>query len=811
MNAYEKLGVFYLGRVADRQSGALTQDYLLYDSRDLLTHAVCVGMTGSGKTGLCLALLEEAAIDGIPVIAIDPKGDLGNILLTFPDLSPEEFRPWVSEEEARRKGMTADDFARSEATRWRQGLAEWDQDGERIRLLLSSAETALYTPGSTAGIPLSILDSFTAPPPSLRTDLEPLRERASTLTAGLLGLLGIAADPIRSREHILIANILEQSWMSGKDLSLSSLIQAIQSPPMPRIGVFDLESFFPASDRLQLAMMMNNLLAAPGFASWMEGASLNIGDILHTPQGRPRISVFSIAHLSDNERMFFVTLLFNQVLGWARAQSGTASLRAVLYMDEIFGFLPPVEEPPSKRPLLTLLKQARAFGLGIVLATQNPIDLDYKALSNAGTWFIGRLQTERDRDRLLDGLAGRLGSGQAQPDAQDTSQILSSLKSRTFLMHNVHEEQPVLFGTRWTLSYLAGPLTRAQIRLLSGERQAGPVPVPAATVPQPAPPEMTQASAVKPSVPPGLRELFASPVRPPLPGSQVVHRPFLFASARIRIVNNKYGITSSEETRHILGLEPNLIQAPWDQATELTAGMAEPASQAHSPGLFSALPTRLLQQRSLDGAMKGYLDWLYRRFQIILWKSEIFRLVSRPGESERDFRVRLQQTAREKRDFEVDKLRQKYAARIDTLRRQLQRASERQAREQEQYNEQKTSTAIAVGSTLLSALFGRKTLSVGTLGRAGTAARQASRISRERQDVQRADDEIRLVQQQIEEVERQLRQASDEISRICDPMTETLQEIVIRPAKADFLLQSFGILWVPFACSESAPPEQLYP
>jgi hypothetical protein len=812
MKAYEKLGLFYLGKVIDRQSNALTSDYLMYDSRDLLTHAVCVGMTGSGKTGLCLAALEEAAIDGIPVIAIDPKGDLGNLLLTFPGLSPAEFRPWVNEEEAQRKGMSVEEFAASEAQRWRQGLAEWDEDGDRIRLLQSSAETALYTPGSTAGISVSIVDSFSAPAPALPSDLEPLRDRASTLTAGLLGLLGIAADPLRSREHILIASILEQAWLAGKDLTLASLIQAIQSPPLQRVGVFDLESFYPSTDRLQLAMMMNNLLAAPGFASWMEGETLDISRLLHNRQGKPRTCIFSIAHLSDNERMFFVTLLLNQILGWARSQAGTTSLRAVLYMDEIFGFLPPVVEPPSKRPLMTLLKQARAYGLGVVLATQNPVDLDYKALSNAGTWFIGRLQTERDRDRLLDGLSGTLGGGATQISSQESAQIISSLKNRVFLMHTVHEDHPVLFGTRWALSYLAGPLTRAQIRQLTEGQEVESAPAPQAPVTVEARAvDLSQAATDRIPLPAGLKELFAPLARPAAIPGEVTHHPFLYAAAKVQIVNNKYSIASSEVVQHILELEPNMVQAPWIQALPLTAGFEDLARVAPQDAQYLPLPTRLLQEKPLDGAMKGYIDFLYRQWPIRLWKSNTFKLVSQPGEAERDFRVRLQQLAREKRDFELDKLRQRYAVKVNSLQRQLLRAQERQAREQDQYTEQKASTVIALGSTLLGALIGRKAISTGTLGRATTAARQASRISREKQDIQRAEEEVRTVQQQLQEIDEQVRQESDQISLAYDPQAETLQEIVIRPAKADILLQTFGILWVPFLHSPAGKAEQLFP
>src|SRR6266850_3940884 len=470
---FEKLGAFYLGRPYDPTTKAAEPGLILYDSKDLVTHAVCVGMTGSGKTGLCIDLLEEAALDGIPAIAIDPKGDLTNLMLAFPDLRPQDFRPWINEDDARAKSMSPDDYATQQAKLWKDGLASWGQDGDRIRRLKDAADFAIYTPGSSAGIPISIVASFAAPAHAVRDDSELLRDRVTTTASSLLGLLGIAADPIQSREHILLANLFTKAWSAGEDLDLSALITQIQTPPLTRVGALDLESFYPAKERAQLAVKMNNLLASPGFTAWLEGVPLDIGQLLRSESGKPRVAIISIAHLSETERMFFVSLLLNQVLDWVRSQSGTTSLRAILYMDEIFGFFPPVAEPPSKRPLLTLLKQARAFGLGIMLTTQNPVDLDYKGLANTGTWFLGRLQTERDRARVLDGLEGASASAHAEFDKAKIGALLSGLSQRIFLMNNVHEDAPVVFESRWAMSYLRGPLTRDQIkRLMDGKRPA---------------------------------------------------------------------------------------------------------------------------------------------------------------------------------------------------------------------------------------------------------------------------------------------------------------------------------------------------
>lgn len=404
MNNFEKLGAFYLGKVVDSDSNQLNDELLLYDSRDLTTHAICVGMTGSGKTGLCITMLEEAAIDGIPAIAIDPKGDLGNMLLSFPDLKPSDFKPWINEGEASRQGFSSDEYSKQVSETWRNGLKKWDQDPSRIKRFRDSVDMSIYTPGSQSGLPVMALRSFDAPPPEIRSDSDGFRERILSAVSGLLGLLGIEVDPIRSRDHILVSNILTHCWREGKNLDLPELIGYVQDPPIQKIGVFDIEAFYPKKERFELAILLNNLMASPGFATWLEGEPLNIQRFLYTPEGKPRLSVFSIAHLSEPERMFFVTLLLNEMVSWMRTQPGTSSLRALLYIDEIFGYFPPTANPPSKTPMLTLLKQARAYGLGVVLSTQNPVDLDYKGLSNTGTWLIGKLQTEQDRNRLLEGI-----------------------------------------------------------------------------------------------------------------------------------------------------------------------------------------------------------------------------------------------------------------------------------------------------------------------------------------------------------------------------------------------------------------------
>src|SRR5690349_9066987 len=584
MQDFEKLGVFYLGRPFDLAAKKPKDALLLYDSKDLVTHAVCVGMTGSGKTGLCLSLLEEAAIDGIPAIIIDPKGDLSNLLLTFPNLAPQDFAPWVNEGDAQKKGLSTDAYAAQQADLWKTGLAEWGQDGDRIKRLRDAADFRIYTPGSNAGIPVSILKSFTAPPETIRQDSELLGERINTTVTSLLGLVGIDADPIRSREHILISNILSQEWSAGRDLDIGGLIQKIQTPSITKIGVMDLDSFFPSGDRFQLAMALNNLLASPSFAAWMEGEPLDIQSILYTPAGKPRHAIFSIAHLGDAERMFFVSLLLNQMLGWMRAQSGTTSLRAILYMDEIFGYFPPVANPPSKLPLLTILKQGRAFGLGVVLTTQNPVDLDYKGLANAGTWFIGRLQTERDKDRMLEGLEGiAAGSGQ-KFDRQEMEQLLAGLSTRIFLMNNTHDERPEVFETRWTMSYLRGPLTRTQIKsLMDPVKQGTPQPV-AAT---PAPTSVPQSD--KPVLPPEIPQYYI-PIRSSS-HTRLTYHPMLLGAAQVH-----YTDSTTIDLRLLAEISDGPIAVDWNTATPIGVAIEDLQSEPEEQAGYGELPPAATRQ-----------------------------------------------------------------------------------------------------------------------------------------------------------------------------------------------------------------------
>ena len=816
MEDFEKLGAFYLGRPYDLATRSAVPAPLMYDSRDLLTHAVCVGMTGSGKTGLCIGLLEEALIDGIPAIVIDPKGDLANLALTFPTLDGPAFAPWVDADEALRAGQDVEAFAAAQAERWKTGLAGWGQDGERVRTLRESAEVTIYTPGSSAGVPVSILKSFAVPPAAVLGDRDLLRERLQTTVTSLLGLAGIAADPLQSREHILLARILETAWLAGNDVDLVGLIQQIQSPPVSRIGALDLDAFYPAKERFTLAMALNNLLAAPGFDQWLTGAALDVGAFLRTPSGKPRAAIFSIAHLSDAERMFFVSLLLNEVLGWVRTQSGTTSLRALLYMDEIFGYFPPVANPPSKEPLLLLLKQARAYGLGVVLATQNPVDLDYKGLANTGTWFIGRLQTERDKARVLEGLEG--ASGTTGFDRRRMEELIAGLGSRVFLMHNVHEQAPITFETRWTLSYLRGPMTRSHIKQLTAsptgvavddaatgrvapERSGAGAGTTTATntgrvsaVTEGPPPVTTlpDGADAPPVLPPGVTAMFL-PARESPATSPATYRPVLYAAALVRIVDRKRQIAETLPVQAVIPLQAGASPLAFDRAALVDVPPEDLESAPRGPARYADIPPAATVPRNHDKWRRDVATWLYDTQAVTLEEHVASGVHSRPGESPAAFAARLADALRALRDAKVDGIRKKYAARIATQQDRVRRAEQQLGKQQEEVTSSTGSAILTAATGVFGALFGRRTFSATNAGRLGSAARGAGRVIKEKQDVTRAQETLAAEQGKLAD----LRAAVEaEIAALAESESAELQPLVVRPRKADITVTATTLAWV---------------
>ena len=792
--SYEKLGVFYLGREYDPKSQALG-DELLYDSRDLTTHAVCIGMTGSGKTGLCLSLLEEAAIDGVPAIAIDPKGDIGNLLLTFPDLEAADFQPWVDAGEASRKSQSVEDFASATAEAWRKGLAEWNQDSARIQRLRDAAEVAIYTPGSNSGRPLSILRSFTAPDAATSSDATALKERIGSAVAGLLGLLGIDADPIKSREYILISAILDAAWRKGRSPDLAAIIQAVQKPPFDKVGVFDLESFYPAKERMELALRVNGLLASPGFEAWLEGEALDIQKLLYTDAGKPRVAIISIAHLNDAERMFVVTLIANELVAWMRRQSGTTSLRAVFYMDEVFGYFPPSAMPPSKLPLLTLMKQARAFGLGVVLATQNPVDLDYKGLGNAGTWFIGRLQTERDKNRVIEGLLGTEAAGGM--DRAGLEALMSSLTQRTFLMRNVHDDVPVMFRTRWALSYLRGPLTLAEIKRLTdgaGRRASSASAAAGATAgtPSDGPASASTAAAAssRPVVQAGVTERF---VRAGAGATAVTYQPRIGARVRAHFVDAKAGMNAWEESYYLAPLGKD---APdWSQAAVIAEPGPEWDDEPRRDGGFADVPAAALSSRNHRAWSNALEDHVYRTASLDVMSCPALKINAAPGGTESEFRAHITQALREKRDAAVDALRARFASKLATLEDRERRAEQKLERERTQASSETMSSALSVGGSLLGALFGGRRSSA--MRKASTAARSVGRASKERADVAHAEADMEALKDQVAAMHAELESEIRRIEAEFDPNTIRVEIVPVRPKKADIAIEDMALVWCP--------------
>lgn len=808
---YEKLGAFYLGREVTEGDLTPTDRPLLYDSSDLTTHAVIVGMTGSGKTGLGIGLIEEAAIDGVPVLAIDPKGDLGNLALTFPHLRAEDFAPWVDEREAGKAGLDVSAYAAQQADAWRAGLESWGQDGARIERLRAAATVSVYTPGSSAGRPVSVLRSFAAPGAAVLEDNDLMSDRLSATATGLLALLGMDPDPL-GREHILLSTLLDHAWRRGSDMSIADLIRGVQEPPFRHIGVMDLDTVFPAKDRLKLAMALNALLAAPSFEAWTHGEPLDVQDLLYEKSGKPRVSVITISHLSDAERMFFLTLLLSEVVAWTRTQQGTSSLRALVYIDELFGFLPPVAEPPTKRPLLTLLKQARAFGVGLALSTQNPIDLDYKALSNAGSWFIGRLQTERDVNRLVDGLASSTGA----TDTAALTGTIARLPKRTFVLHNVHDARPVTFQTRWVMSYLAGPLSRDQLRRLSrsggshdasqgdgaaaGTASAGPSePLPShdagsressrQTAAPTSPTTGGLAEPDRPIVPPHVPQLYGAPASG---AADARYFPAVLGVADVHYSSKTHNVEHGARVVRLVEPVEGPVPVAWAEGETSDLDLDDLSRDVTSGVPFAELPAIALDEKSVKEWGSLFDRWLRTDGALTLLRDPASKLVSRPDESERDFRVRCAQAGREARDASIEKLRARYRSKGDTIERRILTAQQAVGREQQQLS---TRAVDMAGSILGGLLGGRKSVR----STITTAVRKGSTASRDMGDVQRAKERLEAALQEKAALEDELsRELGALQASSVNPETLVLETVTVKPTSRDIAVRYLGLVWLPY-------------
>ncbi len=815
MDTYK--GKFYLGKEYDPKKEEIKDDLLLYDPDDLTPHAVALGMTGSGKTGLCIDLLEEAALNDIPALMIDPKGDMTNTLLHFPELLPEDFQPWVNPDEARREGKTIQEAGADAAALWEKGLGKWGIGKERIQALRDKVQFTVYTPGSEAGVPVNILSSLEAPGLSWEDHREVLREKISGVVMGLLGLVGLdEIDPVRSPEHILLSNIFEYAWSRGEDLDLGELILQIQNPPFEKLGMMDVETFLPEKERLDLSMMMNNILAAPTFQSWIIGQPLEIGALLVTPERRPRHSVFYIAHLSDAERMFFVTLLYSAVETWMRSQKGTTSLRAVLYFDEIYGYLPPVKNPPSKGPMLRMLKQARAFGVGQVLVTQNPVDVDYKALSNAGTWFIGKLQTEQDKERLLDGLEG------AAPGVERKAydRLISTLDKRVFLLHNVHEEDPVLFHTRWAMNYLTGPLTRTQIPALNqlagiseGSWEAAAGGEGADRVSQRgvetggkealgAQGELP-GSSTPPRVPEDVDEYFypaevsfesalesVSMKREGVLQHVLLYRPALAVQANVRFLKRNYNL-DYEEKKTALVLDPDPRgRIDWEEWATDPLEMRSLERGPEPEARFADLRPPLSDDQTLKSLETDFKDWIYHTFTVTVRGHEELEVFAGPQVSQKDFQEMVAEATEGEKEEEIEEINESYKKKIERIKDRIikeQRELEEDEMELSQRKMEEMGTHV---ENVLSLLAGRRR-------RLSTSLSKRRMTSKAKADVKESLELIDEYQEEIEELEEERQAEIRDEEEKWDRILEEIEEITVAPYKKDILIELFGVVWYP--------------
>jgi hypothetical protein len=763
-NIYEKLGLFYMGK--NSSTDALT----LYKSKHLTTHAMIIGMTGSGKTGLGIGLIEEAAIDNIPSIIIDPKGDMGNLCLAFENLDAQEFAPWVE------SGKNPQDVA----DMWQKGLASSFQDKQRVKTF-ASVEKTIYTPGSSAGVGVNILGSFDAPSDEILEDSDTLSSLINTTVSSLLALMGIDADPLSSKEHILLSNIFYHYYTKGVSLSIEDLIGYIASPPFEKVGILSLKSFYPQKDRMKLAMTLNGIISSISFSSWIEGEALDIQNMLYDENGKAKIAIFNIAHLDDEQRMFFVTMLLNAYISWMRRQRGTSSLKNILYMDEIFGFFPPSKNPPSKEPMLLLLKQARAFGTGVVLSTQNPVDIDYKGLSNIGTWFVGKLQTKQDIERILEPLLAKSNLTKAQ-----ITKELQTLKSREFFLKNVHVDETIKFSTRWVLSYLKGPITKDDIKTLMRDKKAN-ISTPKQLDAQK--PKSTKEDSQKPILSQDIKEYFSTTNL----NSASTFYPYIYASTQVRFFNQRRGIDISEDIELKLELyeEQNTIE--WEEALE--ESLENFSKTKPQDATYASLPTFIKDAKNLKDAQKKLSNHLYTTKKIELFKCQALKIESKLGQSKRDFLVDAQDKINELKDEKLQKIQDRFESKYNRLEDKLKRLEIKLQKEKNDVSSKTSDTLVDVGLAIFGAFFGRSATSASTLRKGASAFKKSQGVLKEKDDVKNVESLIEDVKNDIEELNEKLEIEIQKIEDKLDIQNYEIKSIFIKPRRSDILINDIALLW----------------
>lgn len=778
---YEKLKLFYIGK--EKIDGQITP--LVYQNKDLLTHAAIIGMTGSGKTGLGITLLEEAAIDAIPSIIIDPKGDMTNLLLNFPELNPSDFEPWLDDSEVSNSGGTKEELAIKVSNSYKEGIQRDFQDLSRVKKLKDSADFTIYTPGSSAGVQVSILSSFKAPTIEILEDMELFSNIINSTVHSILSLIDNKSDET-SKESILLASIFTNYFKEQKDLTLEELITLIVTPPFSKIGVFDLETFFPQSDRLKFALKINTIIASPSFSSWLEGESLDISKMLYSQSGKAKVNIFSIAHLNDSQRMFFVTILLNQILAWMRRQEGTTSLKALLYMDEIFGYFPPQANPPSKQPMLTLLKQARSFGIGVILSTQNPVDIDYKGLSNIGTWFIGRLQTKQDIEKVIDGLSSASENGL---NKQELSLALGTLAKRTFIMKNINEESIKTFETRWALSYLKGPLSKDAIKKLMEnkknnstknlEEKNSEVNEPFIDVSK---------GKSKPIIVSNIKEKYSYSSQ----NNAYYMQGYLLFSCNVHYLYTLKNVDLKEHINFKIYLDEKASQINFDEREDVLTDTFDEKEKPNS--FYYELPSFIQNEKELKLLERDFADYVYRNFKLTLYKNDTLKISSKQYESLDDFKIRIQDRLNEQIDEKIENLKQKFEKENTILEQKISKLFEKLKKEEQDALSATTNSIISIGTSILGAFFG-KSSKTAIVSKVATSSRGVSKALKERSDIKTVQGEIDALQSLQDGLEEKLKIEIEKINDEFNISKYTIEEFFIKPKRTDIYDIKIELLW----------------
>ena len=795
------MGELFLGGHVDPSSHERTGDEIKIDTDKFTTHGVIVGMTGSGKTGLGVVLLEEVLSSGLPTLVIDPKGDLTNLCLTFPALSPTEFRPWIDEAQAKAAGATPDEFAQQQSELWTKGLLGWGYTTQNITDLRATTDFTIYTPGSQSGVPVNIVGSLQVPDDM--SDAEIVGDEIEGYVSGLLGLVGIQADPLSSREHILLSNLINHSWSAGKALDLPTLVGLVGNPPIRKLGVFELDQFFPPADRMKLAMQLNGLLASPSFAAWAQGPALDIQSMLYTADGSPRCAIVTTAHLSDEERQFVTSLVLAKLVTWMRRQSGTTDLRAMLYMDEVAGYLPPTANPPTKKPIMTLMKQARAFGVGVVLSTQNPVDIDYKALSNAGTWMIGRLSTERDKARLLEGLKSAAGN----VDIDSVDDTISGLGKREFVLRVPGKDGTSVFTTRWAMSYLRGPMTRDQIsELMAAERAEAETTAPTAAAADGASATVTPSdeigddeTTVMPEVADGTPVRWIDTAAPWLESAGGDPRGSRLEAAIVARVQLRYDETKADLVHDE---EFECVITPLGETVDVSRTLAvdyddrDLRTEPTGATVYRMTDAKLTNKTFFSGIERDLRDHLVRSMNIEVPANPTLKLYGRPGETTEEFGVRCGRAADELADADIAKLRDKYEAKVTRLRDQIEAAQDRVDVLEEESNSKRNSELLSTAGSVLGGLLGGKSRG-GLLGKLGTAAGRRGRTKASKERVDAAENKVERLQEKLEELEADLAEDVTEIDAKWLDAAADVDTLRVPLEKTDVKVTQLVLAWMP--------------